>query len=123
MVGPLIAPVGNRIKGVILDYTPYTNPLRMILYSRLLTAIQKPVLVLICWLLIVLPPLIRISRWLSYFNGNSYLMSRGLTFTGTQSFSFQQLNFVSLLSTLALSAITATGVLGMLVYDASELPT
>jgi hypothetical protein len=38
----------DRIKGVIPEHTTYTNPLRTILFSRLLKAIQKPVLVPLC---------------------------------------------------------------------------
>ncbi|GAB3742118.1 hypothetical protein GCM10028816_51440 [Spirosoma lituiforme] len=106
------------IKGVILEHTTCTNPVRTILFSRLLTAIQKPVLVPLCWLLIGLSPLLWVSRWMSYFNGTAHLMTRLLTFTGTQS--FQQLNFVTLLSTLSPLAVTARGVLGMFEYDVSE---
>ncbi|HEY0110586.1 MAG TPA: alpha/beta hydrolase [Fibrella sp.] len=106
------------IKGVILEHTTYTNPVHTILFAKLLTAIQKPVLVPLCWLMILLSPLMWISRWMSYLNGNAHLMARFLTFTGTQT--FQQLNFVTLLSALSPPAVTARGVLGMFKYDVSR---
>ena len=106
------------IKGVILEHTTYTNPVRTILFDKLMTAIQKPVLVPLCWLLIIFSPLIWISRWMSYLNGNSHIMTRFLTFTGTQT--AKQLDFVTLLSTLAPPAVTARGVLGMFNYDVTR---
>ncbi|MEI6945903.1 alpha/beta hydrolase [Paraflavisolibacter sp. H34] len=108
-------------KGLILEHTTFTNPVKTILFAKLMMAIQKPVLVPICYLLIALSPLVWISRWMSYLNGNSHLFTRLLTFTGTQS--PKQLDFVTLLSTLAPPAVTARGVLGMFRYDVTgELP-
>ncbi|RAJ93194.1 pimeloyl-ACP methyl ester carboxylesterase [Larkinella arboricola] len=113
----------QMIKGVILQHTTYTNPVRTILlFAPLMTAIQKPVLVPLCWLLIILSPLIWMSRWMSYLNGNAHIMTRLLTFTGTQT--AKQLDFSTLLSTLAPPAVTARGVLGMFQYDVThELPS
>ena len=115
--------VNNRaIKGIILEHTTYTNPVRTTLFDELMTAIQKPVLVPLCYLMIFLSPIIWISRWMSYLNGNSHIMTRWLTFAGTQT--PKQLDFVTLLSTLAPPAVTARGVLGMFKYDVTkELPT
>ncbi len=113
----------NRIslKGVVLEHTTFTNPVRTTLFDELMTALQKPVLVPLCYLLIGLSPLIWISRWMSYLNGNSHIMTRWLTFTGTQT--PKQLDFITLLSTLAPPAVTARGVLGMFRYDVTkELP-
>jgi hypothetical protein len=58
-------------------------------------AIQKPVLVPLCYLLIFLSPLIWLMRWMSYLNGNSHIMTRLLTFAGTQT--PKQLDFTTLL--------------------------
>jgi len=108
----------KSVKGVILEHTTYTNPVRTILFSKLLTAIQKPILVPLCWLMILLSPLLWISRWMSYFNGNAHLMTRFLTFTGTQTAG--QLDFITLLSAMAPPAVTARGVLGMFQYDVTQ---
>jgi Predicted hydrolases or acyltransferases (alpha/beta hydrolase superfamily) len=110
------------IKGVILEHTTYTNPVKTMIFSKVLTAIQKPVLVPLCWIIIILSPLIWISRWLSYFNGNAHIFTRWLTFAGTQT--SKQLDFSTLLSTMTPPAIMARGCLGMFHYDVTkELPT
>jgi len=105
------------IKGLILEHTTYTNPVKTAILSKLLTAIQNPILKPICWLMIALSPILWISRWMSYLNGNMLIMTRFLTFAGTQT--GKQLDVTSLLSAMAPPAITARGVLGMFNYDAS----
>ena len=72
-----------------------------------------------CWLMIALSPILWISRWMSYLNGNALIMARFMTFAGTQTGA--QLDFASLLSTMAPPAITGRGVLGMFNYDASTI--
>ncbi|MDB5229813.1 MAG: alpha/beta hydrolase [Chitinophagaceae bacterium] len=108
----------TNIKGIILEHTTYINPVRTILFSKFLTAIQKPVLTPLCYILIGLSPIIWLSRWMSYLNGNSHIMTRYLTFAGTQT--GKQLDHITLLSTLAPPAVTARGVLGMFNYDVSR---
>ena len=66
-----------------------------------------------------LSPLLWISRWMNYLNGSSLIMTRLLTFAGTQS--AKQLDFTALLSAMAPPAITGRGVLGMFEYDATEV--
>ena len=106
------------LKGLVLEHTTYTNPLRTILFSKTMQALQKPVLEPLCWLLILLSPLAWVMRWMSYLNGNSHLITRFLTFAGTQS--PRQLDFITLLSTLSPPAVTARGVLGMFRYSVEE---
>jgi pimeloyl-ACP methyl ester carboxylesterase len=103
------------IKGAILEHTTYTNPVRTILFRRLMIAIQKPILTPLCYLIIFLSPVLWISRWMSYLNGSSHIMTRWLTFAGTQT--AKQLDFSTLLSTLAPPAVMARGCLGMFGYD------
>ena len=55
---------------------------------------------------------------MSYFNGNSHIMSRIFTFAGTQT--AKQLDFATLLSTMAPPAVMARGVLGMFKYDVTN---
>jgi len=109
----------NSIKGIILEHTTYTNPVKTIILSKFLAAIQNPVLKPLCRLIIFFSPLIWLSRWMSYANGNMLIMTRFLTFAGTQSGT--QLDFASLLSAMAPPAITARGVLGMFNYDATDI--
>jgi pimeloyl-ACP methyl ester carboxylesterase len=108
----------HGIKGVILEHTTYTNPVRTILFRRLLSAIQKPVLTPLCYLIIVLSPVLWLSRWMSYLNGNSHILTRWLAFAGTQS--AKQLDFSTLLSTLIPPAVMARGCLGMFGYDVTK---
>ena len=108
----------TKVSGVILQHTTYTNPVKTIMLRRLMTAIQKPVLIPLCWILIFLSPVVWIIRWMSYINGNSHIVSRWLTFTGTQS--SKQLDFTTLLSTLAPPAVTGRACLGMFQYDVTQ---
>jgi pimeloyl-ACP methyl ester carboxylesterase len=109
----------SSIKGLILEHTTFTNPTRTSILSGLLTTIQNPILKPLCWLMIILSPVLWLSRWMSYLNGNMLIMTRFMTFAGTQT--HQQLNFTSLLSAMAPPAITARGVLGMFNYDATTI--
>ncbi|MBV9962888.1 MAG: alpha/beta hydrolase [Parafilimonas sp.] len=106
------------IKGVILQHTTYTNPVRTILFRKLMTAIQKPVLTTLCYIIIILSPVIWLSRWMSYLNGTSHIVTRWLTFAGTQT--AKQLDFSTLLSTLTPPAVMARGCLGMFRYDVTK---
>jgi pimeloyl-ACP methyl ester carboxylesterase len=108
----------SSIKGVILEHTTFTNPVRTIIFRKLMTAIQKPVLVPLCYLIIFLSPLFWFSRWMSYLNGNAHIMTRWLTFAGTQSPA--QLDFSTLISTMTPPAVMARGCLGMFRYDVTK---
>jgi pimeloyl-ACP methyl ester carboxylesterase len=105
----------SRIGALVLQHTTYTNPVRTTIMSKLMTAIQKPVLVPLCYLMIFLSPIFWLMRWMSYLNGNSQVMTRFLTFTGTQT--ARQLDFISLLSATCPPSVMARGVLGMFRYD------
>jgi pimeloyl-ACP methyl ester carboxylesterase len=108
-----------NIKGLILEHTTYTNPTKTSILSGLLTTIQNPVLKPICWLMIALSPVLWLSRWMSYLNGNMLIMTRFMTFAGSQT--GKQLDFTSFLSAMAPPAITARGVLGMFKYEATDV--
>ena len=108
----------SDIKGAILEHTTYTNPVHTMLFRKVLTAIQKPILVPLCYLIIFLSPLFWVSSWMSYINGTSLLTTRWLTFAGTQT--AKQLDFSALLSTLTPPAVMARGCLGMFHYDVTD---
>jgi pimeloyl-ACP methyl ester carboxylesterase len=109
----------SRIKGIILEHTTYTNPTKTSILNNLLTSIQNPILKPLCWIMVALSPILWISKWMSYLNGNSLIMTRFLTYAGTQT--PKQLDFTTLLSTMAPPAITGRGVLGMFNYDATHI--
>jgi pimeloyl-ACP methyl ester carboxylesterase len=110
--------IGTPIKGLILQHTTYTNPVKTCLFDKLATALEKPVLVPFCYIMIALSPIFWISRWMSYVNGNALLISRFLVFAGTQN--AKQLDYATFLSTLAPPSVTARGMLAMLKYDVTE---
>jgi len=107
----------SNIKGIVLQHTTYTNPTKTSVLSGLLTIIQNPILKPMCWIMIALSPVFWLSKWMSFFNGNNLIMTRVLTFAGTQS--YQHVNFASYLSTLAPPSVTGRGVLAMFKYDAT----
>lgn len=108
----------ENIRGVILEHTTYTNPTKTALFNKVLTAIQKPVLEPLCWIMIALSPIFWLSKWMSYLNGNLLLSTRFITFTGTQT--PKQLDFISRLSAMAPPAVFARGMLGMFRYDVTK---
>lgn len=105
----------SKVSGIILEHTTYTNPARTAILNKFLTAIQKPVLEPLCYIMIALSPLFWLSKWMSYRNGNLLISTRFLTFTGTQT--PNQLDFISKLSAMAPPAVFARGMLAMFRYD------
>jgi len=111
--------IEQKVSSIILQHTTFTNPLYTIIMSKLLRAVQKPIIHPLCYLMIALSPVFWVFKWMSYLNGNQLLFTRFLTFTGTQTPA--QLDFISRLSTMAPPAVFARGVLGMLkTYDVSD---
>ncbi len=108
----------RRVSGLILVDTTYTNPLKTAIFSKVLQALQKPLLEPLLHLTIWLFPLVWCMNWLNYFNG-SQLVGMWLSgFTGTETRG--QLNFSTLLSLYGSPAVLARGTLAMLAYDATE---
>ncbi|HEY8615997.1 alpha/beta hydrolase [Phenylobacterium sp.] len=108
--------LADRIAGVVLLNTTYTNPLRTMILSGLLRALQKPVIEPAMRLTKVLHPLVWLSKWQSYFSGSSHLAHRfGFGRYVTRS----QLEHVTLLSTRNPPAVEAAGNLAMLHWDAT----
>ncbi len=111
--------VEQKVKGIVLQHTTYTNPTHTSILSGLLRAIQKPVLYPICYLMIALWPLFWLNKWMSYLSGSMLLSTRFMTFAGTQTPS--QLDFISRLSAMAAPHVFARGMLGMMkTYDVSR---
>lgn len=112
----------QSVKGIILEHTTYLNPVHTTIFNKLISAIEKPIIVPLCYLMIALSPIMWLSRWMSYLNGNTHLSARLTSFAGTQT--YQQLDFVSFLGTLASPGVTARGALAMFKYDVTkEMPT
>jgi pimeloyl-ACP methyl ester carboxylesterase len=106
----------SRVAGLVLLNTTYTNPLKTMVFGRLLTALQKPLLEPMVRLTILLSPLVWLSKWQSYLSGSTHAALRlGFGRFVTRS----QLGHAALLATRASPAIEAKGDLAMFHWDAT----
>jgi len=110
--------VNAKIKGIILEHTTHTNPLKSMKRSKWMSYLQKPLFVPMCWIAILLSPILWITKWMSYFNGTAHILARWLTFAGTQT--QKQLDFSTRLSARTAPATSARGLLAMFRFDVSE---
>lgn len=111
--------LNHRVAGLILVDGTYTNPLKTTTFSKLLLALQKPLLEPLLYLTIALSPLLWLTSWLSYLNGSTLLTTEISGFTGRETRG--QLNFSSLIGIKASPGVLARGVLAMFRFD--ETPT
>jgi pimeloyl-ACP methyl ester carboxylesterase len=107
--------LGQRVAGLILVDGTYTNPLKTAILSKLLLALQKPLLEPLLYLSIAFAPLLWLISWLSYFNGSTLLTTEISGFTGKETRG--QLNFSSLIGIKASPGVLARGVLAMFKFD------
>jgi pimeloyl-ACP methyl ester carboxylesterase len=106
----------GKVAGLVLLNTTYTNPLRTMILSKLLLALQKPVLQPLMRLTVVLHPLVWLSKWQSYLSGSTHAALRlGFGKFVTRS----QLGHAALLATRAPPAVEAKGDLAMFHWDAT----
>src|SRR4051794_26790869 len=104
--------MGERLAGLVLTQTTYTNPVRTTKGAPLFTAIEKPVLVPLMYLTIALSPVLRVLSWMSYRNGTAHLSTMRSSFAGTES--WQQIDFAAHFQAKARPSVLARGMLGML---------
>lgn len=114
--------LNQRVAGLILVDGTYTNPLKTTILSKLLLALQKPLLEPLLHVAIALSPLLHLTSWLSYLNGSTLFTTEISGFTGRETRG--QLNFSSLIGIKAAPGILARGVLAMFRFDeTATLPT
>lgn len=107
-----------RVAGVVLVNTTYTNPLKTMIFSPLLTALRWPIIEPIMRLAIWLQPLAWLSAWQSYVSGSAHLANR----LGFGRFvARSQLEHTTLLATRNPPAVQAKGNLAMFRWDASAV--
>jgi len=100
----------DRVRGVALINTTYTNPLRTMIFSPLALALRWPLLEPAMRLTIWLKPLAWLSAWQSYLSGTAHLTERlGFSSEVTRS----QLEHAALLATRNSPASQARGNLAM----------
>ncbi len=114
--------LGSRVVGLVLVHTTYTDPAKTTFLKRLLHALEKPVLVPLMYLTVVLSPVVELMNWLSYWNGSLHLVN---AFTGFGSRPTRgQLEFTTLFQPISSPAVQARGDLAMFGFDESRtLPT
>lgn len=105
----------QRVAGLVFVDGTYTNPVRTAILSKLLLALQKPILEPLLYLAIALSPLLHLTSWLSYLNGTTLLTTEISGFTGRETRG--QLNFSSLIGIKAAPGVLARGVLAMFKFD------
>jgi pimeloyl-ACP methyl ester carboxylesterase len=114
--------LGNRVVGIVLLHTTYTNPLRTALGRSIWSAIERPILVPLNHLTVWLAPLAWLSNLQSYLNGSLHVMTRIASFSGRQTWA--QLNYAAWLAAKAWPGVIARGNLAMLNFDEQTvLPT
>ena len=112
----------QRVAGLVLAHTSYTNPVRTTKMATVYTAIEKPVLIPLLYLTIALWPLVWAMSWLSYLNGSAHRSTHKQSFAGTETRG--QLDFCARYMPHARPDVLARGMLGMIGYDATAaLPT
>ncbi|HEY9696709.1 MAG TPA: alpha/beta hydrolase [Trichocoleus sp.] len=107
--------LNQRVAGLILVDTTYTNPLKTTIFSRLLTVLQKPLLEPLLYLTIALSPVLWLISGLSYLNGMMYITTEISGFTGRETRG--QLDFSTRLGLLGSPGVLARGVLAMFRFD------
>ncbi len=108
--------VRDRVAGVVLINTTYTNPLRTMIFSGLLTALQKPVLEPLFHVMAWLQPLFWLGAWQGYLSGSAHMANRlGFGRSVTRS----QLEHTTLLATRNPPGVQARGNLAMFHWDAT----
>ena len=108
----------QRVAGLMIVDATYTNPLKTTILSKLLLALQKPVLEPLLYLTIVLSPLLWLISWLSYLNGFTLLTTEISGFTGRETRG--QLNFSTLIGLKASPGVLARGTLAMLKFNETK---
>lgn len=66
----------DRVRGIVLLNTTFTDPLQTIVFGPLFRALRFPVVEPIMVLMIVLQPLVWLSAWQGYFSGFAHLGNR-----------------------------------------------
>ncbi len=110
-----------RVRGLILAQSTYKNPVTTMQGAALYTALQKPVLEPLCYLMIGLSPLVRVLNWLSYWNGSAHRSTEKESFSGNETRG--QLDFMARYMLMMPPDVIARGMLAMFKYNATDILT
>lgn len=109
----------NRVVGLVLNHTTFTNPVKTARGGGFWRAIQGPVLKPICHLTLWTWPISWAMNFLSYLNGSLHLLNHLTQFGKSETRG--QLEFASLYNVLASPAVSVRGMFGMMKYDVEEV--
>ena len=109
--------LGTRVRALVLAHGTYTNPVKTTKNASFYTALQRPVIVPLCHLMIWLSPLVRVLNWLGYLSGSVHRSTERVSFSGQETRG--QLDFLARLFTKAAPDVVGSGMLAMLRYDAT----
>lgn len=109
----------QRIGGVVLANSTYTNPVRTTSMAALYTVLQKPLLEPLCHLMIWMAPLVWLLNWISYLNGSMHRTNHRSFFSGNET--REQLSRISRYSVHCWPGVIARGLLAMFRYDATPV--
>lgn len=110
--------LGDRVAGLVLVDTTYTNPLKTAILSQILMPLQKPLIEPLLYVTILLSPIAWLMSGLSYLNGSMYVTTELSGFTGRETRG--QLDFSTRLGLLASPGVLARGMLAMLRFDETQ---
>jgi pimeloyl-ACP methyl ester carboxylesterase len=110
-------PTEIAVAGLALVHTTYTNPIRTTEYGTVYSAIEKPVIVPLLYLTILLSPLVWLMNVLSYLNGSAHRSTEKQSFSGEETRG--QLDFTARFVLVQSPAILAKGMLAMIQFDES----
>jgi pimeloyl-ACP methyl ester carboxylesterase len=111
--------LSNKVAGLVLVQTTYTNPVKTSVLAKLLILLEKPLLRPLCYIMIILAPLFQITNWMKYLNGSLHINNHFTGFARTETKG--QLNLMTLLSNMAPVDVVGRGILGMFEYDATQI--
>lgn len=109
--------VFDGIAGAALFNTTYTNPLKTMVFSRLMLALRRPLLEPVLRVAVLMSPVLRLAAWQSYLSGSAHLTQRlGFGAYVTRS----QLDHAALLVSRNSPGVQARGNLAMFAWDATQ---
>ncbi|MGI8748545.1 MAG: alpha/beta fold hydrolase, partial [Deinococcus sp.] len=111
--------LGHQVVGLALIHTTSVNPMNTCWGTPWVRSLQNPLVRPLCFITIVLSPLMRVMNGLSYLNGSAHLTNHLTRFGGRETRG--QLDFIVRLGLRANPAVGARGMLAMLEYRETEV--
>jgi pimeloyl-ACP methyl ester carboxylesterase len=111
--------MGERVRGIVIAQSTYTNPVRTAKGAELLAPLQRPLLEPLCHLMVWLSPVFRVINVLSYLNGSAHRSTERSSFSGRETRG--QLEYLTRYYLSSSPAVVARGFLAMFRYDATDV--